>query len=74
MDRMVKSKGRCIFGGGLVKKKKTTPKIKSVHLIYFFIQQIFIILRLYAKHGPSWYKEPEIRLEILSTCFIILNM
>ena len=73
MDRMVKSKGRCIFGGGLVKKKHT-PKIKSVQLIYFFTRQIFIILSLYAKHGPSWYKEPEIRLEILSTCFITLNM
>lgn len=72
MDRMVKSKGRCIFGGGLVKKK--TPKIKSVQLIYFFIEQIFIFLPLYAEHGPSWYREPEIRLEILSTCFITLNM
>ena len=68
MDRMVKSKGRCIFRGGLEKKKKT-PKIKSVQLIYFFIQQILIILLLYAKHGPSWYKEAAIRLEILSTCY-----
>lgn len=70
---MVKSKGRYIFRGGL-EKKKQTPKIKSVQLIYFFIQQIFILLLLYAKHGPSWYKEPAIGLEILSTCFITLNM
>lgn len=52
MDRNVDSKGRHICGGKISKNKWT---LKSVKLIYYFIQQTFIVLILYAKHCPSFW-------------------